>query len=138
MSATTRQNVSLRRERLLGDEPGAFAIARYVRTSPLKVRKVADLIRGVGADDALTMLKFQPQAVAETLYKLIDSAVANAEDTEGLDRGDLVITQIMVDEGPIMKRVRPRAKGAADRILKRSSHITAVVQPRTSQKGGKR
>ena len=69
----------------------------------------------------------QPQAVAENFYKLVDSAAANAETTEGLDRSTLVITTVMVDEGPTMKRWRPRAKGAANRILKRTSHLTVVV-----------
>lgn len=140
MSATTRDNVSARRERLLGDEPGAFAVARFVRVTPQKSRRVADLIRGARVTDALATLQFAPQAVAENFYKLVDSAAANAETTEGLDRSTLVITQVMVDEGPTMKRWRPRAKGAANRILKRSSHLTVVVQPAatTDKKGGAR
>ncbi|MFS0884022.1 50S ribosomal protein L22 [Aeromicrobium sp. 179-A 4D2 NHS] len=136
MSATTRDNTSHRRERLLGDAPGAFAVARFVRVTPQKARRVADLIRGARVEDALTMLKFQPQAVAENFLKLVGSAAANAETTEGLQRADLVITQVMVDEGPTMKRWRPRAKGAANRILKRTSHLTVVVEPATDKKGG--
>lgn len=136
MSATTRDNVSERRERLLGDRPGSFAVARYVRVTAQKSRRVADLIRGSRVEDALTMLKFQPQAVAENFYKLVDSAAANAETTEGLDRSTLVITTVMVDEGPTMKRWRPRAKGAANRILKRTSHLTVVVEPATETKKG--
>ena len=145
MSATTRDNVSERRARLLGDRPGAFAVARYVRVTAQKSRRVADLIRGSRVEDALTMLKFQPQAVAENFYKLVDSAASNAETTEGLDRSTLVITTVLVDEGPTMKRWRPRAKGAANRILKRSSHLTVVVTPAdayptstTSKKGRNR
>ena len=80
-------------------------------------------------DNALAILQFAPQAVAENFYKLVDSAAANAETTVGLDRSQLVITIVHVDEGPTMKRWRPRAKGAANRILKRSSHLTVVVQP---------
>lgn len=136
MSATTRDNTSHRRERLLGDAPGAFAVARFVRVTPQKARRVADLIRGARVEDALTMLKFQPQAVAENFLKLVDSAAANAETTEGLDRATLVITTVTVDEGPTMKRWRPRAKGAANRILKRTSHLTVVVEPATDKKGG--
>ncbi|GAA3534823.1 50S ribosomal protein L22 [Aeromicrobium flavum] len=136
MSATTRDNVSERRARLLGDRPGAFAVARYVRVTAQKSRRVADLIRGSRVEDALTMLKFQPQAVAENFYKLVDSAASNAETTEGLDRSTLVITTVMVDEGPTMKRWRPRAKGAANRILKRTSHLTVVVEPATETKKG--
>ncbi len=136
MSATTRDNVSARRERLLGDAPGAFAVARFVRVTPQKARRVANLLRGARVEDALTSLKFQPQAVAENFYKLVDSAAANAETTEGLDRSTLVITQVMVDEGPTMKRWRPRAKGAANRILKRTSHLTVVVEPQNNEKKG--
>jgi large subunit ribosomal protein L22 len=129
MSAATRENVSARRERLLGDEPGAFAVARFVRVTAQKARRVGDLIRGESVDNALATLQFAPQAVAEQFYKLVDSAAANAVTTEGLDRSSLVITVVQVDEGPTMKRWRPRAKGAANRILKRSSHLTVVVQP---------
>ncbi len=141
MSATTRENVSARRERLLGDAPGAFAVARFVRVTPLKARRVGDLIRGMDATEALAVLQFAPQAVAENFRKLVESAVANAESTEGLDASDLVVTTVHVDEGPTMKRWRPRAKGAANRILKRTSHLTVVVQPadavkQTSKKGG--
>ncbi len=129
MSAATRENVSARRERLLGDEPGSFAVARFVRVTAQKSRRVGDLIRGESVDNALAILQFAPQAVAQDFYKLVDSAAANAETTEGLDRSQLVITVVHVDEGPTMKRWRPRAKGAANRILKRSSHLTVVVQP---------
>ncbi|KQV77023.1 50S ribosomal protein L22 [Aeromicrobium sp. Root344] len=114
----------------MGDEPGAFAVARFVRVTAQKSRRIADLIRGDSVDNALATLQFAPQAVAENFYKLVDSAAANAETTEGLNRSDLVITVVQVDEGPTMKRWRPRAKGAANRILKRSSHLTVVVQPR--------
>ena len=128
MSAEARQHVSARRERLLGDAPGAFAVARHVRVTPQKARRVGDLIRGRNADEVIAMLKFQPQAVAENFGKLVASAVANAETTEGLT-GDLVISQLYVDEGPTLKRWRPRAKGSANRILKRTSHLTVVVTP---------
>ncbi|EFQ81842.1 ribosomal protein L22 [Aeromicrobium marinum DSM 15272] len=138
MSATTRTSVTARRERLLGDEPGSFAVARFVRVTPQKARRIADLIRGESVETALATLKFAPQAVAENFYKLVDSAAANAETTEDLDRSSLVISQVMVDEGPTMKRWRPRAKGAANRILKRTSHLTVVVTPVTEKKGGAR
>jgi large subunit ribosomal protein L22 len=129
MSAQTRESVSARRERLLGDEPGSFAVARFVRVTAQKSRRVGDLIRGESVDNALAILQFAPQAVAQDFYKLVDSAAANAESTEALDRSNLIITVVQVDEGPTMKRWRPRAKGAANRILKRSSHLTVVVQP---------
>ena len=129
MSTEARQNVSARRQRLLGDAPGAFAVANHVRVTPQKARRVGDLLRGANATEAIAMLKFQPQAVAENFGKLVGSAVANAETTEGLNAETLVISQVYVDEGPTMKRWRPRAKGSANRILKRTSHLTVVVTP---------
>jgi len=129
MSSEARQNVSARRQRLLGDAPGAFAVANHVRVTPQKARRVGDLLRGANAAEAIAMLKFQPQAVAENFGKLVGSAVANAESTEGLNAETLVISQLYVDEGPTMKRWRPRAKGSANRILKRTSHLTVVVTP---------
>jgi len=147
MSTEPRTGISARRDNLLGDQPGAFAVARFVRITPQKARRVIDLVRGLPVDEALPLLKFAPQAAAENVYKLVDSAAANAETTEGLDRSTLVISKALVDEGPTMKRWRPRAKGAANRILKRTSHITVVVQPsdvvaakttKTKKKGGNR
>lgn len=141
MTTTDRQRVSARRESLLGDEPGAFASARYQRITPLKARRVVDLVRGLPVDDALSLLAFAPQAASETVYKVLESAIANAETTEGLDRGDLVVSVAQVDEGPTMKRWRPRAQGRATRINKRTSHITLAVQPAqivAAKKGGKK
>jgi large subunit ribosomal protein L22 len=122
--------VSARRESLLGDQPGAFAVARFVRVTPMKARRVVDLVRGMGVDDALATLKFAPQAAAATVYKVVSSAAANAETTEHLSRDELVVVKAFVDEGPTLKRHRPRAQGRATRIDKRTSHITVVVQPR--------
>ncbi len=130
MSVNERRAVSARREGLLGDEPGAFAVARFVRVTPMKARRVVDLVRGMGVDDALATLKFAPQAAAATVYKVVDSAAANAEGTEHLSRADLVVVKAYVDEGPTLKRHRPRAQGRATRIDKRTSHITVVVGPR--------
>jgi large subunit ribosomal protein L22 len=135
MSVTERRRVSARRESLLGDQPGAFASARYTWITPLKARRVVDLVRGLPVDEALSLLAFAPQAASETVYKVLESAVANAETTEGLDRGDLVVSVAQVDEGPTMKRWRPRAQGRATRINKRTSHITLVVQPAGLVKG---
>ena len=129
MSTTERQRTSARRESILGDEPGAFATARFVRITPMKARRVVDLVRGLPVDEALTMLQFLPQAAAKTVFKVLQSAVANAETTEGLPTGDLVVSVARVDEGPTMKRWRPRAQGRATRINKRTSHITIAVQP---------
>jgi large subunit ribosomal protein L22 len=129
MSVTERRRISARRESLLGDQPGAFASARHVRITPMKARRVVDLVRGLPVDEARAILEFAPQAASRTVAKVLESAVANAETTEGLATGDLVISIARVDEGPTMKRWRPRAQGRATRINKRTSHITLVVQP---------
>jgi large subunit ribosomal protein L22 len=129
MTNTDRQRVSARRDTLLGDQPGAFASARYTRITPMKARRVVDMVRGLPVADAQALLQFAPQAASETVLKVLNSAIANAETTEGLDAGDLVISVAQVDEGPTMKRWRPRAQGRATRINKRTSHITLVVQP---------
>ena len=109
--------------------PTARAQARYVRITPMKARRVIDLVRGMPAEQALAVLRFAPQAASETVYKVLESAVANATTTEDLARGTLVVSKARVDEGPTMKRWRPRAHGRATRINKRTSHITLVVQP---------
>ncbi|GAA2097628.1 50S ribosomal protein L22 [Microlunatus panaciterrae] len=119
-----------RRAALLGERPGSYAIARQVRMSPTKVRRVVDLVRGMDVADALNTLQFAPQAASEPVYKVLASAVANAETTDGLKRDDLFVSQAFVDEGMTMRRIRARAKGSASRILKRASHITVVVEPR--------
>ena len=129
MSVMERRRVSARRESLLGDRPGAFAVARFARVTPMKARRVVDMVRGAPVDDALATLRFAPQAASETVYKVLESAVANATTVEGLERDNLVVTAALVDEGPTMKRFRQRAQGRASRILKRTSHITLVVQP---------
>ncbi len=137
MSVMERQRVSARRESLLGDEPGAFAVARFARVSPMKARRVVDLIRGLPVDDALALLRFAPQAASDTVYKLLESAIANAESTEDLATDSLVVTKAKVDEGPTLRRFRPRAQGRAYRINKRTSHITVVVQPRDDEEGAR-
>ena len=136
MSVAERRRVTARRDSLLGDEPGAFAVARFARVTPMKARRVVDLVRGLPVDDALALLRFAPQAAAETVYKTLESAVANATGGEDLDRATLVITRANVDEGPTLKRFRPRAQGRAYRINKRTSHITLVVQPRVDDESG--
>ena len=130
MSKDTRPS---RRQALLGDRPGSYAIARQVRISPSKVRRVVDLVRGMAVSDALDTLKFAPQAASEPVYKVIASAASNAEQTANLRRADLFVSQAFVDDGVTMRRIRPRAKGSASRILKRSSHITVVVEPRAAE-----
>ena len=123
-----------RRSALLGERPGSYAIARHVRMSPTKVRRVVDVVRGMNVTEALAVLRFAPQAASEPVYKVVASAAANAESTEGLRVDDLFISTAFVDEGVTLRRIRPRAKGSASRILKRGSHITVVVEPK-GQKG---
>jgi large subunit ribosomal protein L22 len=129
MSTTERRRSSARRDSLLGDQPGAFATARFTGIAPMKARRVVDLVRGLPVADAQAILRFAPQSASETVLKVLDSAVANATTTEGLESGDLVVSVAQVDEGPTMKRWRPRAQGRATRINKRTSHITLAVQP---------
>ena len=108
--------------------PGARAIARHVRVSPMKARRVVNLVRGLPARDALTVLQFAPQSASEPVYKVLASAIANAENNERLDPDSLLVAEAYVDEGPTLKRFRPRAQGRAYRIRKRTSHITIVVE----------
>lgn len=106
----------------------ARAQARYVRVTPMKARRVVDLIRGLRATDAQALLRFAPQAASEPVGKVLDSAIANATNNLSLDPASLVIRTAYVDEGPTLKRFRPRAQGRAYRIRKRSSHITVVLE----------
>jgi large subunit ribosomal protein L22 len=108
--------------------PGARAIARHVSISPMKARRVVNLVRGLPAKEALTVLKFAPQAASEQVYKVLASAIANAENNERLDPDSLLVSEAFVDEGPTLKRFRPRAQGRAFRIRKRTCHITIVVE----------
>ena len=130
---SNKENRPSRRQALLGDRPGSYAIARHVRMSPLKVRRVVDIVRGLDVTDALAVLKFAPQAASEPVYKVVASAAANAEQTENLRSDQLYISQAFVDEGVTLRRIRPRAKGSASRILKRASHITVVVEPKVKE-----
>ena len=105
----------------------ARAVAKHVRISPQKTRLVADLVRGKRAEDALITLKFMPKKAAVIIRKLIESAVANADQVESIDVDTLYVKTIFVDGGPSLRRIRPRAMGRATRILKRSSHITVIL-----------
>ncbi|NAZ74125.1 50S ribosomal protein L22 [Kineococcus sp. T13] len=112
----------------------AKAQTRYLRVTPQKARRVVDLVRGKQATEAVAVLSFAPQAAAEPVRKLVESAIANArfladKHSEAFDPDSYVVKAIHVDEGPTMKRFRPRAQGRAGRILKRTSHITVVVAP---------
>jgi large subunit ribosomal protein L22 len=112
----------------VADDRRARATARYVRMTPMKVRRVIDLIRGMEAREALSVLQFAPQAASEPVAKVLASAVANAEHNQQLDASTLVVSVAYVDEGPTLKRFRPRAQGRAFRINKRTSHITIEVE----------
>ncbi|MBI4942620.1 MULTISPECIES: 50S ribosomal protein L22 [unclassified Kineosporia] len=118
----------------------AKAQARYVRVTPMKARRVVDLIRGRDAQQALAVLEFAPQAASETVRKVVQSAIANArvkadKASEPFDERELFVSAAYVDEGPTLKRFRPRAQGRAYRINKRTSHITVVVAPRPAKSG---
>ena len=110
--------------------PRAIARARYVRATPMKVRRVVELIRGRSAEDALNVLRFAPQAASGPVAKVLASAMANAENNLDLDPETLWVSKAYVDEGPTLKRFRPRAQGRAYRIRKRTSHITVEVESR--------
>lgn len=103
------------------------AVLKFVRLSPQKGRLIADQVRGQPVDQALAMLKFSRQRAAGIIRKVLESAIANAENNNGADVDELRVAEIFVDQGPVMKRVQPRAKGRADRIIKRTSHITVRV-----------
>lgn len=103
------------------------AKAKRLNLSPQKARLVADQIRGKRVDDAINLLSFAPQKAAGLVRKVLESAIANAENNEGADVDELKVSSVLVDAGVTMKRIRPRAKGRADRILKRTCHITVSV-----------
>ena len=106
----------------------ATATLRFARISARKVKIVADLIRGKKVDEALAIVKFTPKASSEVLEKLLNSAIANGENNHGMNRGNLVVSEIYANQGPTMKRIRPAAKGSASRIRKRTSHITIKLR----------
>jgi len=113
----------------------ARAQARYVRMTPTKVRRVVDAVRGMDFEQAVAVLSFAPQTASEPVLKVVRSAAANLRVTGDkqqvrIEDGDLFISEAFVDEGPTLKRFRPRAQGRAYRIRKRTSHITVVVEPR--------
>jgi len=107
------------------------AVVRYVRITPRKVRLVSDLVRGKSVNEALTILKFSPRKrTASTISTLLESAVANAEQKGRIDVDNLFIKTLLVDQGPTLKRYASRAKGQGMRILKKTSHITVVLEER--------
>ena len=113
----------------------ARAVARYVRMSPTKVRRVVALIKDRPLKEALDILRYLPQAAAVPVFKVVASAAANAENNLDLDRDTLVVVSATADEGPTLKRIRPRAQGRAYRIRKRTSHITVEVESQQVKAG---
>ena len=122
MSTDTQKNDAPAEQKLT-----ASATAKFVRVTPMKARRVIDLIRGKNASDALDILRFSPQSASEPVAKVLASAMANAENNLDLDPRTLVVTTAYADEGPTLKRFRPRAQGRAFRVRKRTSHITVEV-----------
>ena len=115
------------------NEDQALAQARYVRVTPMKARRVIDMIRGMKASEAQVLLRFAEQAAAEPVGKVLASAMANAVNKDSsVDPDTLWVSSCYVEEGPTLKRFRPRAQGRAFRIRKRTSHIIVVVEPRTA------
>ncbi len=106
----------------------ARAIVRYVRIAPRKAQQVIDLVRGKQVDEALAILKYTPKAAAPIVEKLVKSAIANAENNNGMDAENLYISEIYANQGPTMKRFTPRAQGRATTIRKRTSHIEVVLK----------
>lgn len=109
------------------DAQEAIATARFIRMSPSKVRRVVDLIRGRHVEDARRVLRFTERGAAHEVAKVLDSAIANAENNRGLPADELLVARAWVDEGPTLKRFRPRAMGRATRVRKRTCHISVVV-----------
>ncbi|MDD3840374.1 MAG: 50S ribosomal protein L22 [Clostridia bacterium] len=124
MATRQREKAKMRKET---DDKRPRAIARYVRIAPRKVKIVVDLLRGKTVDDALAIVRNTPKAASSVMEKLIKSAVANAENNQGMDGSNLYISEVFVNEGPTLKRFRPRAMGRASRIRKRTSHITVIL-----------
>ena len=114
------------------ERPVVNARARYVRVAPRKARLIADQVRGMPLEDAETLLRFSPRSAAQDIRKLLESAASNAENNHDLVADDLVIADIRVDEGPTLRRYRPRALGRATRINKRTSHIQVALTPEES------
>lgn len=108
-------------------QAGAQATARYIRMSPHKVRRVLDQVRGRSYREALIVLEFMPYRACEPVLKVLRSAVANAENNQGIDPADLVVSQAYADQGPSLKRFRPRAQGRAYQIRKPTCHVTIAV-----------
>lgn len=109
------------------------AAAKYIRISSLKAGQVLSLIRGQNAQEAQRILKFEPKGASTAILKVLDSAIANAQNNHGLAAEDLVVDKAVADQGPTLKRFRPRAMGRASKIRKRTSHITVVLKSKEGE-----
>ena len=123
--ATRSKQKALARQAAADTRPRATA--KFVRISPFKVRIVLDIIKGKPVVEALAILENTPKSASEVLYKLVNSAAANAENNQNLSRNDLIVAECFANEGPTLKRIMARAKGSASRINKRTSHITVIL-----------
>jgi len=123
--ATRQREKAEKRQQQKDQRPTAKV--KYIRISSSKVKLVIDLIRGKGVDEALAILKNTPKAASPVVEKLLNSAIANAENNKGMLRDDLFVAEVFADQGPTLKRFRPRAQGRATRIRKRTSHITIIL-----------
>jgi large subunit ribosomal protein L22 len=124
MATRSKEKAAARRENA---EKRPHATARYIRISSRKVKVVIDLIRGKSVDDAEAILLYTPKAAAEPVLKLLRSAIANAENNLELSRDNLYVAEVFANQGPTLKRYRPRARGSAFHIRKRTSHITVIL-----------
>jgi large subunit ribosomal protein L22 len=125
--ATRMREKAAAREEAKRNDTSSKAIAKFIRISPYKVRQVLDVIRGKSYPEAVGILNNTNKAASPVLLKLLNSAAANAENNKGMDKNTLYVSECFADQGPTLKRIRPRAKGRAYRILKRTSHITIVL-----------
>lgn len=124
MATRTREKAAARKQNA---DKRPRATAKYIRISPRKVQVVIDLIRGKKVDEALAILAYTPKSASPVVEKLLESAIANAENNLQLDRGSLYVAEVYANQGPTLKRYWARSHGRADVILKRSSHITIVL-----------
>jgi large subunit ribosomal protein L22 len=124
MAKRQKEKAAFRKENA---DPRPFAVGKYIRISPSKIGVVLDVIRGKSYNDAAAILQNLPKSGSEAVKKVLDSAAANAEHNKGMSKIELYVAETFVGPGPTLKRITPRAKGSADRILKRTSHITVIL-----------
>ena len=130
MATRIREKAKKRQEQ---KDQRPYAVAKYIRMSPSKVRIVLDTIRNKPAVEAVAILENSPQSAAEVCLKLLNSAIANGENNKGLNKADLYVAECYVAPGPTLKRILIRARGRADRMLKRSSHITIILDQKVKE-----